>query len=294
MTTQATATPEPATGPRPVPAPEPATGPRPVPAPEPTAGPRPVPGPAAGGHPRAFRSIGTVAGAATVYGVHGAAGRTHWKCFAGRRQLDSATEAVEWASIPPGGLSGEHRHTRTEEIYLVLRGHGEFLFNGVAHPVGPGSLALTAPGNIHGLRNTGAVDLDWWVIETLAPGTDAVLSGADLSHPGVPPMGDAVIHDLFREGTVGTDGVFTGPLRQVASVELDAGEQTPLGSPDAELAVFVHDGTGRATADGTTAELAPDTCVTLAAGSSTAFEAVTPLRLLVVTLALPGHRAEAS
>lgn len=50
--------------------------------------------------PHAFRSIGTVAGAATVHGVHGAAGRTHWKCFAGRRQLDSPTEAVEWASIP--------------------------------------------------------------------------------------------------------------------------------------------------------------------------------------------------
>ncbi|MFI5475641.1 cupin domain-containing protein [Streptomyces cacaoi] len=244
--------------------------------------------------PHAFRSIGTVAGAATVHGVHGAAGRTHWKCFAGRRQLDSPTEAVEWASIPPGGLSGEHRHTRTEEIYLILQGHGEFLFNGFPQRVGPGSLALTAPGNVHGLRNTGDTDLDWWVIETLSPGTDAVLSGADLTL-GVPAMGDAVIHDLFKERTVSTDGVFTGPLRQIEAVDLDAGQRTSLGRADAELAVFVHSGEGRATAaDGTAADLSADTCVTLGADTLTRFEARTPLRLLVVTLALPRLSAEAS
>ncbi|MFJ3493651.1 cupin domain-containing protein [Streptomyces sp. NPDC086091] len=251
--------------------------------------------PSAPGAPTAsFRSVGTVAGAATVFGVHGAAGRTRWKCFAGRRQLDSPTEAVEWASVPPGGLSGEHRHTRTEEIYLVLRGRGEFLFNGAPHAVRPGSLALTSPGNVHGLRNTGDTDLDWWVIETLAPGTDAVLSGADLTL-GVPAMGDAVIHDLFAEGAVVTDGVFSGPLRRVEVIDLDAGARTDLGTADAELAVFVHGGAGRATAaDGTAADLAADTCVTLGAGTRTRFEAVAPLRLLVVTLALPRPTAEAS
>lgn len=244
--------------------------------------------------PRSFRSIGTVAGAATVHGVHGAAGRTRWKCFAGRRQLASPTEAVEWASVPPGGLSGEHRHTRTEEIYLVLRGRGEFLYNGGSHPVGPGSLALTRPGNVHGLRNTGEADLDWWVVETLAPGTDAVLSGTATTHPGVPPMGDVIIHDLFEERAVSTDGVFTGPLRQVEVVELEPGGRTVLGAPDAELAVFVHEGEGRATSGDATATLSPDTCVTLGAGTSTAVEAASALRLLIVTLALPRRPEEAS
>ncbi|MEU3947639.1 cupin domain-containing protein [Streptomyces sp. NPDC029526] len=245
----------------------------------------------AGAAPRAFRSIGTVTGAATVHGVHGAAGRTRWKCFAGRRQLDSPSEAVEWASVPPGGLSGEHRHTRTEEIYLVLRGQGEFLFNGAAHRVGPGSLALTAPGNVHGLRNTGEADLDWWVIETLSPGTRAVLSSTGHTHPGVTPMGDVVIHDLFKERTVSTDGVFSGPLRRVEVVELDAGQRTVLGSPDAELAVFVHSGEGRAASGADAAELVADTCLTLGAATSTTVEAAAPLRLLIVTLAVP-ERAE--
>ncbi|MET9116704.1 cupin domain-containing protein [Streptomyces longwoodensis] len=254
----------------------------------------PFPAHTEGGPRSPFRSIGTAKGAATVYGVHGAAGRTHWKCFAGRRQLDSATEAVEWASIPPRGLSGEHRHTRTEEIYLILRGRGEFLFNGTPHRVGPGSLALTAPGNVHGLRNTADTDLDWWVIETLAPATHTVLSTPDHLHPGVPPMGNPVIFDLFKDRTVRTDGVFTGPLRQVDVIELEAGQRTVLGAPDAEVAVFVHSGDGRATADAATVDLSRDTCVTLAAGTSTAFQALTPLRLLVVTLALPQHSAEAS
>lgn len=244
--------------------------------------------------PHAFRSIGTVAGAATVHGVHGAAGRTHWKCFMRPPSARLPHRGRRVGLHPPGGLSGEHRHTRTEEIYLILQGHGEFLFNGVPQRVGPGSLALTAPGNVHGLRNTGDTDLDWWVIETLSPGTDAVLAGADLT-PGVPAMGDAVIHDLFKERTVSTDGVFTGPLRQIEAVDLDAGQRTALGRADAELAVFVHSGEGRATAaDGTAADLSADTCVTLGADTLTRFEARTALRLLVVTLALPRLSAEAS
>ncbi|MFE4513115.1 cupin domain-containing protein [Kitasatospora sp. NPDC056783] len=239
-----------------------------------------------------FSSVGTVTNAATVHGVHGAAGRTHWKCFAGRRQLASPTEAVEWASIPPGGTSGEHRHTRTEEIYLVLRGHGVFLFNGLPHPVSPGSLALTASGNAHGLRNTSDTDLDWWVIETLAPNTGAVLSGADRT-PEVPAMSEIAIHDLFEERTVSTEGVFDGPLKSIDITDLPAGGQCELGRDDAELAVFVHSGRGLATAaDGTAAELAADTCVTLGAGTTTTVEAHSALRLLIVTLAVPGHLQE--
>ncbi|MEU0254196.1 cupin domain-containing protein [Streptomyces sp. NPDC006184] len=231
---------------------------------------------------------GTTAGAATVFGVHGAAGVTHWKCFAGRRQLASPTEAVEWASIPPHGLSGEHRHTRTEEIYLILRGEGEFLYNGTPHPVRPGSLALTAVGNIHGLRNTGGTHLDWWVIETIPPTTEAVLRGRTTTTPGVTPMRPPVLHDLFKERTVSTDGVFTGPLRRIDVIDLEAAEHRTLGRPDAELAVFVHEGEGSALAEGASANLNANTCLTLGAGTTTRFEAGTRLRLLVVTLALPG------
>ncbi|MEU6440172.1 cupin domain-containing protein [Streptomyces sp. NPDC047046] len=239
--------------------------------------------------PAGIVGYGTTAGAAIVHGVHGAAGVTHWKAFAGRRQLASPTEAVEWASIPPHGLSGEHRHTRTEEIYLILDGEGEFLYNGTAHPVRPGFLALTAIGNIHGLRNTGDTHLNWWVIETLAPTTDAVLTGTASRTPGVTSMRPPALHDLFKERTVTTDGVFTGPLRSIEVMDLEAGEHRTLGRSDAELAVFVHDGHGTARTDGATADLTANTCLTLSAGTATLFEPTTRLRLLVVTLVLPGE-----
>lgn len=237
-----------------------------------------------------WAAVGTTTTRAAVHGVHGAAGRTYWKAFAGRRQLRSESEAVEWASLPPGGVSGEHRHTRTEEIYLVLSGAGELRLDGEAHPVRPGSLALTPVGAVHGLRNTGDGPLDWWVVETLAPATsEALTSGiaTPLPKPGV-PMPQAVVHDLFEEKAVDTDGVFSGPLKRIELVEIAAGERRTLGSPDAELAVYVHAGRGRAVAEALTetVELAPDTCLLVEAGTEIAVSATVPLRLAVVTLAV--------
>ncbi len=73
---------------------------------------------------------------------------------------------------------------------------------------------------------------------------------------------------------------------------LDAVRRTVLGSPDDEPAVFVHGAEGRASpGDGATADLAPDARVALGAGTRTRCEATLPLRLLLVTLAVPGRMA---
>ncbi|WP_326587468.1 cupin domain-containing protein [Streptomyces sp. NBC_01294] len=236
--------------------------------------------------PVPWTAVGTTRHKASVYGVHGAQGKTYWKAFATRRQLRSESEAVEWASLPVGAVSGEHRHTRTEEIYLVLSGSGDLLLNGREHPVRAGSLALTSVGNVHGLHNTGDTPLDWWVIETLAPATTAVLAGAQ--PPTGADMTKAVVHDLFEERTVDTAGVFSGPLKRVELVELPPGEKRVLGRDDAELALFVHEGEGVVSAEGVTevVRLAAGTCLLLSAGSRTEFTAGTPLRLAVVTLAV--------
>ncbi|MEU3529657.1 cupin domain-containing protein [Streptomyces sp. NPDC038707] len=239
-----------------------------------------------GGKAPAWSAIGTTPPKASVYGVHGAEGKTYWKAFATRRQLRSPSEAVEWASLPVGGVSGEHRHTRTEEIYLILSGAGELLLNGESHPVRAGSLALTSVGNIHGLRNTGDDHLDWWVIETLAPATQAVLSGSE--PPERADMTQAVVHDLFAQKSVDTAGVFSGPLKRVEFVDVAEGEHRVLGEPDAELAVYVHQGAGHVEAAGLTetVTVAKDTCLLLEAGSRTTFHARAALRLAVVTLAV--------
>lgn len=236
-----------------------------------------------------WKAVGNTSSKSSVYGVHGAEGKTYWKAFATRRQLRSPSEAVEWASLPPGAVSGEHRHTRTEEIYLILSGTGELLLNGGPHPVRPGSLALTSVGNIHGLRNTGADHLDWWVIETLAPATSSVLSGSQ--SPEGADMTQAVVHDLFEQKYVDTAEVFSGPLKRIEVVDIARGEHRVLGRPGAELAVYIHTGAGVVEAAGLTetVTLSKDTCLLLEAGSQTTFRATDPLRLLVVTLSVDGE-----
>ncbi|GAA3849637.1 cupin domain-containing protein [Saccharothrix violaceirubra] len=121
--------------------------------------------------------VADTASAADVYDVHGASGRSAWKCFARRTWLHGDWEAVEWARIPPGGMSGEHVHTRTEEVYLILSGRGQILLDGVATEVGPGDVVLTGLGTRHGLRASADEGVTWLVIEILGPTTAAVLRG---------------------------------------------------------------------------------------------------------------------
>ncbi|MER7009195.1 cupin domain-containing protein [Dactylosporangium sp. NPDC000555] len=206
-----------------------------------------------------------VARPADIYGVHGAQGLTHWRCLAGRRDLTGDWEAVEWASIPPGGLSGEHRHTRTEELYLILAGEGEFIANGTAHTAYPGRLLLTGVGSVHGLRNVGGSDLDWLVIEMPTPQVAARLRGS-APHGWRDGRNNNMrigLYDLRETGAVDPGAVFTGPMRTIELLKLRAGDTRQLRAEDAEHTVFVLGGSGRAISGQTTVELVPGSSVTL-------------------------------
>jgi mannose-6-phosphate isomerase-like protein (cupin superfamily) len=112
-----------------------------------------------------------------VHGVHGTEGVSQWKCLARRNDLFGAWEAVEWAGLPAGGVSGEHVHSRTEELYFILSGIGMMIIDGREYPVGTGDLILTGLGTRHGLRNVGTHELNWLVIEVVGPPMAAALSG---------------------------------------------------------------------------------------------------------------------
>ena len=153
--------------------------------------------------------VGDVGGPAHIHGVHGTTGVTRWKALASGADLRGGWEAVEWACVPPGGISGEHRHTRTEEIYFILSGTGEIYLDGTAHPIAPGTLLLTGLGTVHGLRNTGDCDLAWLVIEMRSPrfsealGATAPASTATpTSTTEEPPVPTARLHDLRAERSV--------------------------------------------------------------------------------------------
>ncbi|MBT8163741.1 MULTISPECIES: cupin domain-containing protein [Arthrobacter] len=223
----------------------------------------------------------TPAGHATVLGVHGAEGQTGWKAFYTRRELASPTEAVEWATLPPGAVSGEHRHTRTEEIYLILDGNGEFFLNGAPHPVRRGTLALTTPGNTHGLRNTGNTALNWWVIETLTPRTQNALNGTD--HTETAPM-PAQIFDLNTAPRFDTQGIFDGPLTAVERRTLTTGQVLTLGEETTEIAGFLNQGTAELAFPGSTAHIEAPTAFLVPAGATATFTPETGVELFTVEL----------
>ncbi|MFH9422939.1 cupin domain-containing protein [Streptomyces sp. NPDC017529] len=217
--------------------------------------------------------------ASRVYGVHGTEGLTYWKCLARRTGTAGSWEAVECASLPPGTVSGAHRHTRTEEIYFVFSGEGELHLDGVAHPVRPGSLGLTRAGSTHALHNTGDSALDWLVIEMSTPHTHAVLTGARRAEPEK-NMPRSAVHHLDHDSTVDPATSFDGPLRTIRTLTLDPGESESFASDGAEHVLFVLDGEGTAAGSGTDLPLAAGTAITLPLGGEVKISSgAGPLRL---------------
>ncbi|MFJ8041784.1 cupin domain-containing protein [Kitasatospora sp. NPDC096147] len=219
-------------------------------------------------------------GPADVHGVHGTHGLTHWTCLARRAGLHGGWEAVEWARLPPGGVSGEHLHTRTEEVYVLLTGRGEITLDGHPHPVEAGDVVLTGLGTTHGLRNTGAEALDWLVIEMPArphshDHQDARPVGppAPFPRPRVPIMRHAVVTNLRRVGPIDPGVVLTGPLIRLEAVRLAPGARVELAADGVEHTVFVTAGRGRAAAGEVRVPMEPGRSVTLPLGTSAAFTA---------------------
>ncbi|GAA1938568.1 cupin domain-containing protein [Kitasatospora viridis] len=223
---------------------------------------------------------------ADVYGVHGTTGLTHWTCLARRTGLHGGWEAVEWACLPPGGVSGEHLHTRTEEVYVILRGRGVVTLDGRPHDVAAGDAVLTGLGTRHGLRNTGTEPLEWFVIEMTAMETPTAT--------GAPIMHSTVVTNLRRVGGVDPRVVFTGPLHGIEVAWLRPGERIELVADTVEHTVFVAQGGGRAApfGDGTgevRVPLAPGTALTLPLGTGVRLTAGPDgLEYVHAVLAVPG------
>lgn len=214
---------------------------------------------------------------ADVYGVHGTRGLTQWACLARRAGLGDGWEAVEWARIPVGGVSGEHLHTRTEEVYVLLSGRGEITLDGRPVPVRAGDAILTGLGTVHGLRNTGAEPLEWLVIEMPARAGRTAPGHAAPAHtaPGPAAAGGrhAVVTDLRGCGPVRPGAVFTGPLRTLEAAELTAGERATLRTDGVEHTVFVTRGSGRAATGRVRLQLVPGRALTLPLGTGAALTA---------------------
>lgn len=65
----------------------------------------------------------------------------------------AAVLAAGRTTLDAGSSVGEHSHPSTEELYLILEGHGRGVLDGQSFPVGPGDLFLCKAGHSHGLVN---------------------------------------------------------------------------------------------------------------------------------------------
>jgi len=72
-------------------------------------------------------------------------------------------------TLEPGATIGEHAHPNTEDLYLILEGHGVGVLNGQRFPVGPGDLFLVKAGGSHGLINDSNGPLTFLGVLTRSP-----------------------------------------------------------------------------------------------------------------------------
>ncbi|WP_416970770.1 cupin domain-containing protein [Streptomyces sp. 4F14] len=201
---------------------------------------------------------------AVVHGVHDSDGISRWSCLARRTALHGGWEAVEWAWLPPGGVSGEHLHSRTEELYFLLRGRGEIHLDGTAHPVRAGDAVLTGLGSRHALHNTGQRPLSWLVVEL-----PAVFPRPRRPHDEKEAsVNSVVVRDLRSHGPLDAQSVLTGPLRTIRVQDLPPHAGVEFAARGTEHTVFVLSGTGVARTADREVRLASGTALTLPLGGS--------------------------
>lgn len=66
-----------------------------------------------------------------------------------------------------------HRHTRTEEVYVVTRGTLTMRFDDDVHRIAAGTAVRVAPATVRSHRNEGGEPVEMWVVSRQREGGDA-------------------------------------------------------------------------------------------------------------------------
>ena len=76
---------------------------------------------------------------------------------------------VSLNKMPPGaGMPFYHKHQENEELYLFIRGQGQFQVDGETIEVAEGTAIRVAPGGVRAWRNHSREDLYYIVIQAKA------------------------------------------------------------------------------------------------------------------------------
>ncbi|MGH3697356.1 MAG: cupin domain-containing protein [Pseudonocardiaceae bacterium] len=223
-----------------------------------------------------------------VYGMHGGEKLAQWKCLVRRNNLFGAWEAVEWAWLPPGGASGEHLHTRTEQLDYIVSGSGVMTIGGQEHLVTAGDVILTRLGTRHGIRNAGAGELVWLVTEVPGPVMASAVPGQGHLGGAERDGGNAAIVNLREVREVNAQEVLAGPLRCARLMRLGSAESKTLVADTEEHVLFTVNGTGSAVTNSATVPLRHGVSVGLPFRGSVTLEAGPEgLECFIVSLAVP-------
>jgi mannose-6-phosphate isomerase-like protein (cupin superfamily) len=68
-------------------------------------------------------------------------------------------QSLAEARLKPGAHTAPHYHPNTEEIYYILRGHGEMKIGEEIRSVGPQDAIAIPPGAVHTILNSGSEPL---------------------------------------------------------------------------------------------------------------------------------------
>jgi quercetin dioxygenase-like cupin family protein len=113
--------------------------------------------------------LGTSADASLVWGVHGGQGDLYWKRLVTGGHMHGDWESFEYVRLEAGGTVGKHRHSRTEEVYIVISGQGVLEVDGQDIVMKPGDTVITPLNGVHAFRNSGDGAVEFLVIETVPP-----------------------------------------------------------------------------------------------------------------------------
>jgi quercetin dioxygenase-like cupin family protein len=83
--------------------------------------------------------------------IRGGHGRARWIEVLGPGEM-AGVRATALLTLEPGASIGEHQHTDTQELYLVLEGTGIGVLDQERFTVGPGDAWVCRSGQSHGLE----------------------------------------------------------------------------------------------------------------------------------------------
>lgn len=92
---------------------------------------------------------------------------------------------ISFGLLPAGrSMPFHHKHRQNEEVYLFLRGRGQFQIDGQAHDVREGTAIRVSPEGVRSWRNNSIEDLFYIVIQAKAGSIDGGTTTDGVGVPG--------------------------------------------------------------------------------------------------------------